>query len=209
MSTHYYENFDIEPLEGEEFRDIKGFEGKYQISNFGRLKSLARGTRDEIICKLKHTKNGYVYALLSVSGKNKDYKFKSIGVSRLVALTFIENPDPSVLTEVDHIDGDKKNNHWTNLQWIEHDSNVRKSSAYLYTMWHVQKPDEKYLFTSRRLACQFLQKQTGSEKEPNLTYASRHRKGLPNRYGWCIDSRKLTVEERFNYNGYGTGYNGK
>ena len=101
--------------------DIKGYEGLYQISNYGRVKSLQRVTVDG-----KHIKEK-----LLKSGLNKpNYKFvilRKNGVSynnmihRLVAEHFISNPNN--LREVNHIDGNKHNNHISNLEWVSSSEN--------------------------------------------------------------------------------------
>ena len=102
----------------EEWKDIQGFEGWYQISNYGNIKSLDRispGKNNSVrhlkgaFMKLNIDTNGYYIICLH---KNKiRYDFK---VHRLVAQTFIPNPDN--LPEVNHIDGDKLNNHVDNLE---------------------------------------------------------------------------------------------
>lgn len=113
----------IEDLENEIWKDIKGFEGKYQISNFGRVKSLERQiiptspyqkskrcrTRILKICIGAH---GYFH--VSLSGRK-------YCIHRLLAETFIENPDN--LKCVNHKDGNKLNNSLNNLEWCSHSYN--------------------------------------------------------------------------------------
>lgn len=71
------------------WRDIKDFEGLYQVSNFGRVRSLGNKTHSGIHLKKNYTtKYGYVVVNLSKNGKSKPYK-----VHRLVAEAFIPNPD--------------------------------------------------------------------------------------------------------------------
>ena len=82
----------------EEWKDIKGYEGLYQVSNLGRVKSLNyRRTGNEKILSLRKHKNGYVYIGLSKNGKTKHLR-----VHRLVAETFISNPNNYL--EVNHKD---------------------------------------------------------------------------------------------------------
>lgn len=112
------------------WKDIKGYEGYYQVSNFGRVKSLARyrigsyGKPQKVYEKiLKQTimNNGYLTVVLS---NNKIYKQKL--VHRLVAETFILNLENK--KEVNHINGDKTNNHVTNLEYVSHHDNQKHAS---------------------------------------------------------------------------------
>ena len=99
------------------WKDIKGFEGKYQVSNLGRVKSFAKS--DVNYLKGKLMKNGYILFNLSVSKGVISYKKGH----RLVAEHFIPNPDN--LPVVNHIDGDKQNNILSNLEWCTYQYNNR------------------------------------------------------------------------------------
>lgn len=90
----------------EEWKDIRGYEGLYQVSNLGRVKRIQTGK----ILSLKTEKNGYVRAHLSKNGKAK-----SCYVHRLVAIEFI--PNEANKTTVNHIDENKQNNSDVNLEW--------------------------------------------------------------------------------------------
>ena len=95
----------------EEWRDIKGYEGKYKISNLGRVKSLkdSKGNYREKI--LKHRNNcGYLYVDLYKNSRGKTYQ-----VHRLVAEAFI--PNPNNLPCVNHKDENPSNNCVENLEW--------------------------------------------------------------------------------------------
>ena len=115
-----YENLSIESLPNEEWRDIVGYEGLYQVSNMGRVKSLARlvispkGIKDHIvqerILSIKVHKFGYLEVSLSSENKRKTYK-----VHRLVASAFI--PNLNNLPQVNHKDENKANNIVDNLEW--------------------------------------------------------------------------------------------
>ena len=106
----------------EVWKDIKGYEGHYQISSNGRVKSLARmrlGKNDclislkEKILKQKTTKSGYKSVHLRCMEKQSHPT-----VHRLVAEAFIENPENKLT--VNHIDANKENNCVTNLEWSTH-----------------------------------------------------------------------------------------
>lgn len=103
----------------EEWRDIPNYEGLYQVSNLGRVKSLDRivAFKDGRMCKYKGrilspgtVRGGYQAAHLS---KNTSYETKA--VHRLVAEAFI--PNPKKLPEINHRDRDVTNNNVTNLEW--------------------------------------------------------------------------------------------
>lgn len=87
------------------WKDIFGFNGKYQISNFGRVKS---SFKEEY--KQQTRPDGYKVVTI----RDGSYS-RTVSVHRLVALHFI--PNPGLLGEVNHIDGNKENNRVDNLEW--------------------------------------------------------------------------------------------
>lgn len=98
----------------EEWKDIKGYEGLYQISNLGRVKSLNYNkTKQEKILKAGYSKEGYAFVNLCKKGKNLH-----ITVHKLVATAFIENPNN--YTEINHKDENRSNNNVKNLEWCSH-----------------------------------------------------------------------------------------
>lgn len=100
------------------WRDIEGYEGKYQVSNLGNVKSLNyRYTGKEGVLKAIKDCNGYLYVNLY---KNRNHK-KYI-IHRLVASAFIENPN--CYPEVNHKDEVKTNNRVENLEWCDRKYNV-------------------------------------------------------------------------------------
>lgn len=95
----------------EEWKNIKGYEGIYQISNLGRVKSLHnKFGNKELIMKQNLKRNGYYQIRLKRNGIVKD-----CSVHRLVAEAFIENPNN--YSCVNHIDENKANNYYKNLEW--------------------------------------------------------------------------------------------
>ena len=98
------------------WKDIKGYEGLYQVSNFGRVKSLDRKVWNYLkkgkILKTKDNGNRY----LNVSLHNKNKVEKHVYIHRLVAEAFI--PNSSNLPQVNHKDFNKQNNCVDNLEWV-------------------------------------------------------------------------------------------
>lgn len=103
-------------MECEVWKDVKGYEGLYKVSNTGKVKSFQRN-REKFLSD-KYYENGYLRASLS---KNKEKK--KVLIHRLVAETFIPNPENK--PEVNHIDGNKKNNNASNLEWCTRCENVK------------------------------------------------------------------------------------
>lgn len=99
----------------EQWKDIYGYEGIYQVSNLGRVKSLKCG-KERI---LKSCVNGFGYHLVNLY-LNKGYK--SLYVHRLVATAFIDNPNNR--REIDHINRDKNDNRACNLRWVTRKENM-------------------------------------------------------------------------------------
>lgn len=126
--------------------DIKGFEGFYQVSNFGRVKSLEMrngcGTfPKERILTATDNGNGYLCVHLQLNNKRSPRY-----VHRLVAEAFCEKaPGCNV---INHLDYDKKNNVWTNLQWCTQGDNVRYSAERMRhpRPWTKAKTGEKGIY---------------------------------------------------------------
>ncbi len=110
----------------EVWKDIVDYEGSYQVSNLGRIKSLYRKVRHknnslrtlkERILKPGKTTKGYMQVMLHKDGKGKQSK-----VHRVVAIAFIKNTESK--PQVNHINGIKTDNHVDNLEWCTQSENM-------------------------------------------------------------------------------------
>lgn len=107
-----YKQLEI-PFDFEEFRDIEGYEGLYQVSSYGRVYSLI----NKRFLKSQKIKTGYLQVDLWKNRKRKKYY-----VHRLVAQAFLENQ--LNLSDVNHINEVKTDNRLCNLEWMSHKENI-------------------------------------------------------------------------------------
>ena len=101
----------------EEWRPVVGYEGLYEVSNTGRVRSLDRYDNRNCFRKskvLSPVKDKYGYLLVNLYCNGKQHQMK---IHRLVAEAFIPNQDD--LPQVNHKDEDKTNNNVTNLEWCD------------------------------------------------------------------------------------------
>lgn len=118
--TSFFPKDNIENLPNERWQYIKGYNQKYAISDYGRVKSYKHKT----ITLLKQSLNSKGYPIVELW---RNGNRKHCLVHRLVALAFVQNSNPEVNTVIDHIDNNKKNPFYSNLQWVTQSDNIKKS----------------------------------------------------------------------------------
>ena len=107
------------------WKDCVGYEGKYQVSNLGNVRSISnnKGTYQErLLSQRQTTTSDYLYVVFTVKDVSKQHS-----VHRLVAKAFIANP--SSKATVNHIDGNKLNNNVCNLEWNTYSENLKHAYA--------------------------------------------------------------------------------
>lgn len=127
------------------WKDIQGYNGIYQISNLGRVKSQRFWTGSRYVYKERLlspgvSKAGYLRVTLS-----KDKKSKNKNIHRLVAEAFISNPRN--LSCINHIDGNKLNNNINNLEWCTQKHNMQEA----FKTGLVKIPRGKYNHRARKI----------------------------------------------------------
>ena len=155
------------------WKDCKGYEGKYQVSNLGRVWSI----KSQKCLKPYIMNNGYK----QVSLMCKNGKVKKELVHRLVAIAFIDNPNN--LPQVNHIDENKENNCLDNLEWCD----PKYNSNYGTRTKRVSKPQMKKVYCveldktydSAKYAAQEL----GLHKE-NIAACCRGQRNTCGKYHW-------------------------
>ena len=177
----------------EEWKDIDGFEGSYQVSNLGRVRSLIRrvdsrigkdGRRrwriipGRILRQSKRPKENGYYLFVALS---KNGKYRCLCVHRLVAKKFVPNPEEK--SQVNHKDGNKSNNVATNLEWVTPLENTRHA---IKTGLRKRTPPKKMvirsdgtIFESVSSAARFM-----NGHPQNISKCAKHKVKTAYGYGW-------------------------
>lgn len=162
----------------EQWKDIPGYEGIYQASTYGRIRTVeGKTTYTE-----RHGVRRWQSRILKGRGDRhspgrrvnlwKDGKAKEFLVARIIATTFLGEPQPEYT--VNHIDGDRMNNHISNLEWLSRADNIRH--AFDMRLYPTQKPitvelnGQILLFRSRAQLDCFLNRYHGYVAKRLMTY---------------------------------------
>lgn len=101
----------------EKWKTVPNTGGRLQISSHGRVRSFLRNKEAGTILRATEDKKGYLRLKVTLDRERRYYK-----VHRLVANAFL--PNPKGLPQVNHIDGDKRNNRVDNLEWVTNSDNA-------------------------------------------------------------------------------------
>ena len=149
----------------ENWLPVQGFEGLYEVSDQGRVRSLKRATTSGKILKPMTLWNGYQKVCLC-KGNKKATKV----VHRLVAIAFIDNPDNK--PEVNHKNGVRDDNRAANLEWVTRSENELHAYAVLGKLPHAYWKDKP-----RRFARKFTDEQVVAirkDTRPNTEIAAEY-----------------------------------
>ena len=123
-------------MKEEIWKDVVGYEGDYQVSNLGNVRSLKFG-KERVLKPGKNT-HGYLYVILY-----KDGKIKKFHVHQLVSITFLSHVPNGMSSVIDHIDSNPLNNRLENLRVVSHRENTTfgtlkrdTSSKYTGVYWN-------------------------------------------------------------------------
>lgn len=178
-----------------------GYYSQYLVSTYGRVISTEyRGiVGQSVMLKLKTTSAGYFNMMLIINGERK-----TLLAHRLVAMMFIPNPDPENFVQINHIDGNKKNNHISNLEWCDSAHNMHHMySTGLKT--HFLKGEEitnsKYKESQINQVCKLLEEAKLSLRSiSDITGVSYEMiRMIKNHHSWNHISSKYNID---NYNKY-------
>ena len=175
----------IKDLPNETWENIQNYDGMYQVSNLGRIKSLDRITFNNNmligrLMKNRKDKDGYLLITLSKNGKVKTFK-----IHRLVAEAFMSNLDN--LPQINHKNGIKSDNYVENLEWCDNSYNQRHAlETGLRIMPRGESHYISYLKEIDIINIRQLKKEGISDNELALKYnvSSGHIWSIANRKCW-------------------------
>ena len=177
------------------WKDIKGFEGRYQVSNMGRVRSLDRWSKDKhphfikgkilkpILNKKEHSKLGYYHVSLSDGNRN----YTHYEVHRLVALHFVPGYKKGLV--VNHINENSLDNRAENLEWCTYQYNLNYSDV---VAWK-RKPVYQYTmdgeFVAKHKCCADIEKMMGTYQGAMVYVMYESKTGAWKGYRWSFEPR--------------------
>lgn len=188
--------FTKEELANEEWRDVVGYEGKYQVSSLGRVRSFARSNIPRIIVP-HYDKDGYVMYPLFNNGKPIPKKGH-----RLVAIAFI--PNIKNLPQINHKDEVKDNNRVSNLEWCDNLYNNRygtkrqRQSHYAMYHGHFLRKVRQYtmngIFIKEYISSRMAERETNI-KHQNIIEACKQNTTHSGGFLWCYANDTKRIAE--------------
>ena len=183
-------------MKNEEWRDVVGYEGLYQVSSEGRVKSLERTdswgrTVKERILKPNVVGRGYLRVVLYAGGKTRMFY-----VHRLVCQSFHENPGNK--PQVNHINEDKTDNRACNLEWCTRRENINHGSRNERVAKAQSKPVGQYTLDGDLVkawqSTNEVERQTGFSCG-NISEVANGKRKTAHGYRWKYIERKEEITD--------------
>ena len=201
-------------MENEVFKDVLGYEGLYQVSNYGRVKSLERKNIFYCVLRKEYLERPVKEKILSFNKNNNGYlqvcltkngKYCTRSVHRLVAEAFISNPNN--LPQVNHKDGNKENNKVDNLEWCTAKENSRHAiktglkKKYNNKRVEQYSLDGKYIKTWNSMT-EFYKENNLNLKSSGITVSCKSKIKSAFGYLWKYEGdSKIIIPKKYSYRG--------
>lgn len=178
-------------MENEIWKDIQGFEGRYQVSNMGRVRSLDRLIinphpyirKGEMLNPSMNSKKGYLRISLSDGHRN----YTHYEVHRLVALHFVTGYKPGLV--VNHKNEIKTDNRAENLEWCSYQYNLNYSDHVAWKRKAVYQYDMDGNFIAKHKCCADIEKMIGTYQGAMVHVMYKSKRGVWKGYRWSFEPR--------------------
>lgn len=178
-------------MENEIWKDIQGFEGRYQVSNMGRVRSLDRLIENphpyirkgEMLNPSMNSKKGYLRISLSDGHRN----YTHYEVHRLVALHFVTGYKPGLV--VNHKNEIKTDNRAENLEWCSYQYNLNYSDHVAWKRKAVYQYDMDGNFIAKHKCCADIEKMIGTYQGAMVHVMYKSKRGVWKGYRWSFEPR--------------------
>lgn len=184
-----------ESIPNEEWKDIRGFEGRYQVSNMGRVRSLDRWTNHKrsqfikgkilkpTLNKKEHSRYGYYHVSLSDGSRN----YSHFEVHRLVALHFVPGYEEGLV--VNHINEYSLDNRAENLEWCTFQYNLNYSDVVAWKRRPVYQYSMEGDFIAKHKCCADIEKLFGTYQGAMVHTMYESKTGIWKGYRWSYEQR--------------------